>query len=73
MERFTQLCIIGIDHLLGEGKIDEAIKAISSLFDSIGWRMQKRIKKDRVTMSWFSEECRQGKEEALQALRKWKN
>jgi hypothetical protein len=24
-------------------------------------------------MSWFSKECRQGKEEALWALRKWKN
>jgi hypothetical protein len=35
--------------------------------------MQKRIKKDHVTMSWFSKECRQEKEEALWALRKWKN
>jgi hypothetical protein len=33
----------------------------------------KRIKKDYITMSWFSEDCRQGKEEALRALRKWKN
>jgi galactose-1-phosphate uridylyltransferase len=24
-------------------------------------------------MHWFSKECRQEKEEALQALRKWKN
>jgi hypothetical protein len=35
--------------------------------------MQKRIKKDYVTMSWFPKEYRQGKEKALRALRKWKN
>jgi hypothetical protein len=71
--KLTELLIIGTDHLLGEGKIDEAIKTINSLLDSIRWAMQKRIKKDYVTMSWFSEECRQWKEEALRALRKWKN
>jgi exonuclease III len=65
--KLTELFIIGINHLLGEGKIDEAMKTTSSLLDSIGWGMQKRIKKDYVTMGWFSEECRQGKEEALRA------
>jgi hypothetical protein len=69
--KLTELLIIRIDHLLGEEKIDEAIKTINSLLDSIGWGMQKIIK-DYVIMSWFSEERRQGKEEALQALRKWK-
>jgi hypothetical protein len=43
----------GINHLLGQGKIDEAIKTTKSLVDSIGWEMQKRIKKDYITMSWF--------------------
>jgi hypothetical protein len=67
------LFVNGTDHLLGERKIDEAVKTINSLLDSTGWGMQKRIKKDHVTMSWFSEECKQKKEEALRALRKWKN
>jgi hypothetical protein len=71
--KLTELFIIGINHLLGEGKIGEAIKTSNSLLDSIGWGMQKRIKKNYVTMSWFSEACRQGKEEALWAFRKWKN
>jgi hypothetical protein len=71
--KLTELLIIGTDHLLGEGKTGEAVKTTNRLLDSVGWGMQKRIKKGHVTLSWFSEECRQGKEEALQALRKWKN
>jgi hypothetical protein len=41
--------------------------------DSTGLGMQKRTKKNYVMISWFSEECRQRKKEALGALRKWKN
>jgi hypothetical protein len=33
--------IIGINHLVGEGKIDEAIKPTNSLLDCFGWGMQK--------------------------------
>jgi hypothetical protein len=71
--KLTELFIIGIGRLLGEGKIDVATRTTNILLDSVGWGIQTRIKKDHVTMSWFSEECRQGKEEALRALRKWKS
>jgi hypothetical protein len=40
--KLTELFIIGTDHLLGEGKTDEAIKTTNSLLDSIGWGMQKK-------------------------------
>jgi hypothetical protein len=46
--KLTELFIIGTDHLLGEGKIEEAVKTINSLLDSTGWGMQKRI--ERRTM-----------------------
>jgi hypothetical protein len=39
----------------------------------MGWGMQKGAKKDCATLSWFTKECRPGKEEALKVLRKWKN
>jgi hypothetical protein len=39
--KLTELFIIGINHLLGEGKVDEVIKTTNRLLDSIGWVMQK--------------------------------
>jgi hypothetical protein len=40
-----ELFIIGINHLLGEGRINEVIEATNRLWDSIGWGMQKESRR----------------------------
>jgi hypothetical protein len=40
-----ELFIIGINHLLGEGKIDETIKTTNRLLDSIGWGCKKESRR----------------------------
>jgi hypothetical protein len=56
---------------LSRREIENAIRVLSNMLKNVGCQIEKRGNEGRDWRSWYSDECRRGKEMVIKALNKW--